>query len=344
MNEKKKILIISLGSIGQRHLKNTRTLLPDSEIAVLRRKGFEVSKKPVEANIQFQKYEDAVNYDPDAVIIASPANLHLQDATTFIKNNKNVFLEKPLSSNTDNLADFVKHSNKSNGFIMIGYILRFLPALQKIKKIIETNQLGNIYTAHIQVGQYLPDWRPGSDYRKGVSAQSALGGGVLLELSHELDYATWLFGHPENIYCRMAQSSELEVDIEDNAHIIFEYGVEKNNKTVVIQLDFLQRVPQMTLQIVGSEATLKADLMSESIILLDSNNLKGVLLENQMSLNSNEPYLKQFDYFFSKSFKNYKPQFESTCEKTDFADVTQATKIMKLIDNARLSNKLGARI
>ena len=344
MAKKKKILIISLGSIGERHLRNTRILLPTSEIGVLRRQGFDANTTPKGADIQFHQLDEAISYSPDAVIIASPANFHLNDATPFINNHKNVFIEKPLSSCVKNLDGFLEKAIRSKGFIMVGYILRFLPTLQKIKKIVEVSQLGRIYHAYIQVGQYLPDWRPSADYRKGVSAQAELGGGVLLELSHELDYATWLFGHPDHVYCRLMRSSDLEINTEDNAHIVFEYNEKNNNKTVVLQLDFLQRSPQMTLQIVGSDATLKADLISETITLLGSNDSKEIIFKPEIENINDDPYLKQFDYFFSKCFHDYKPKFSIANEKIDIADINQATKIMKLIENARLSNNLGAHI
>lgn len=344
MNHKpKKILIISFGSIAKRHLRNIRTLLPDAQIAILRRHAVQ-QDIPLGANLLFTSFRDAVSFEPDAVIIASPAHLHIEDAMPFLEKKTPIFLEKPLSHSTHHLDSFVDLCKKSGTFVMVGYILRFLPALLAIHKAIQGGQLGKIYTGHIQVGQYLPDWRPGSDYRKGVSAQSALGGGALLELSHEIDYALWLFGDPSHIYCRAGRASNLEIDVEDNANIFFEYDNSDNHKTVIIQLDFLQRVPQLTLQIVGSEATLKADLIRETVMFYDSNLPQGQPFVFEASQDGNEPYLKQFDFFLLKNFSDYKPRYESTLMHQVFADVEQAAKVIKLIEKAKASNERGCRV
>lgn len=343
MNDQpKKVLIISLGSIGKRHLRNVRTLLPDAQIAVLRRGAQQ--DLPPGADLLFTDFKEAVSFEPNAVIIASPAHLHIDDALPFLEKEIPLFLEKPISHSTQNLDAFVEFCQKSNTFVMVGYILRFLPALLAVKKVIQAGKLGKIYTGHIQVGQYLPDWRPTSDYRSGVSAQSALGGGALLELSHEIDYAIWLFGHPDHIYCRSGRSSDLEIDVEDNANILFEYDHSEGHKTVIIQLDFLQRVPQLTLQIVGSAATLKADLIRENVTLYYPNDEEGQPLEFTRSQNGNEPYLKQFDFFFAKSFSDYKPQYETTLTQQSYSDVDQAAAVIRLIEKAKASNVKGCRV
>ena len=343
MNYKsKKILIISLGSIGKRHLRNVRTLLPDARIAVLRRKV--VNQAVVTgADLLFINFNDAISFEPDAVIIASPAHLHIEDAIPFIEKKIPVFLEKPISDSMQHLDAFVEICQKSDAFVMVGYVLRFLPALEAVNRVMQGGELGKIYTGHIQVGQYLPDWRPDSDYRTGVSAQAKLGGGALLELSHEIDYAVWLFGYPSHIYCRAGRSSDLEIDVEDNANIFFEYDNLNDHKTVIIQLDFLQRIPQLTLQIVGSEATLKADFIHETVMLYYPDAPQGERLTFEHSQNANEPYLKQFDFFFSKCFTDYRPQCESTLTHQSFADVIQAAKIIKLIERAKSSNERGCR-
>ena len=296
-----KILITSLGSIGQRHLKNTLKLIPEAKIAVLRSKDAEI---PPGVSHLFTSLQDAVNFNPEIVIIASPANLHVEYARAFINKAKGIFIEKPIATHEGELEDFVHECKKSSTFVMVGYILRFLPALRALKSALLNKKIGEIYHAHIQVGQYLPDWRKGQDYRVGVSAQQKLGGGPLLELSHELDYTSWLFGSPDSIYCRSVKSSELDLDVDDNVHLIYEYD-SAPKKTVMIQLDFLQRVPQMTFQAVGEHGTLVADLIKEDIYIKKSGVPNTVKLEFQPSSDGNEPNIKQFDFLFSKSLNNY---------------------------------------
>ena len=100
---------------------------------------------------------------------------------------------------------------------------RYMPLFNNIKNIIDQRIIGNILAVNVYAGQYLPNWRSNSDYRDGVSANKSLGGGVLLELSHEIDYVIWLFGVPKSVICSAPKISNLEIDVEDIANIIFEY-------------------------------------------------------------------------------------------------------------------------
>lgn len=338
----KKILFISLGSIGRRHLRNTRSLLPDAEIAVYRQHTQSDTNIPEGADKMFSSLQEAKDFQPNIVIISSPASEHIRNANEFLENSDSLFIEKPLSDRYNELGSFVKKCNDSAAFVMIGYVLRFLPVLNSIKAYLASNALGKIYTAHVQVGQYLPDWRPDSNYREGVSAQKILGGGVLLELSHELDYACWLFGIPDSLLCSAGHISDLEIDVEDSANIIFEY----NNpaRKVMIQLDFLQRVAEMRLQIIGEKGTIVADLIKEKALLYSPEYEEGFDLKFDASKNGNEVYLRQFDLLFHKTFKDYTPKFSETKHFSQWSSSQDAARVMQLIDAARKSNNEGVRV
>jgi len=235
-------------------------------------------------------------------------------------------------------------SRDSDCFAMVGYVLRFQPILHFIRHLIHSGDLGEIRTANVEVGQYLPDWRPDSDYRKGVSAQKALGGGALLELSHELDYATWLFGIPDHIICSSGKISDLEIDVEDSACVIMEYGRTNLTKRVVVQVDFLQRRANMAVRIVGSEATFYADLIKEQGYIVSPVEDEPRCLDVPKMIQANEMYLRQFDFFFARSFADYVPRFSETREFTEQVTVDRAASILKLVDVARESNNQGARL
>lgn len=332
------ILCISLGSIGKRHLRNARALLPDAQIAVWRQHTQDKTV-PEGADRMLASKEEAIAFAPDAVIISSPASEHTANALPFIDRDVPLFIEKPLAANAGNIDAFMAQCRKSRGFIMVGYVLRFLPALHTIKRLMEDGTLGDIYTAHIQVGQYLPDWRAGTDYRTGVSAQAKLGGGALLELSHEIDYATWLFGWPRTLLCSRAHVSPLEIDVEDSAHIIMEY----ERARVLVQLDFLQRVAHMEVQMVGSKATLKANLMQEELHLFTPGQPQGVRIESEKLPGGNDIYLRQFDFFFHKALKGYKPSYPQTQGFTGWAGVDHAAGVLQLVDLAKKASDTGTR-
>lgn len=336
---KPKILCVSLGSIGKRHLRNTRELLPDADIAAYRQHTKGDSELPEGANHVFSSLEEALKFAPDAVIISSPASEHVRNALPFIEKHIPLFVEKPLAAHVDGIDTFVKACKKSKGFIMVGYILRFLPALHAIKKLIADDTLGDIYTARIEVGQYLPDWRPDSDYRSGVSAQKKLGGGALLELSHEIDYTTWLFGWPKSLQCSAAKLSPLEIDVEDSAHILLEY----ENKNVLVQLDFLQRVAHMGVQLVGQKATLEADLINEDLWLVDPDHPDGVEVVFDRLPSGNDIYLRQFDFFFAQALPGYKPSYPTLAGFSDWASVEHAARVLELVDLAKKASDTGVR-
>jgi len=339
MTAKPKILCISLGSIGQRHLRNIRQLLPDALIAVWRQHTRGDSAIPEGANQLLGSMEEAFAFAPGAVIISSPASEHIANAKPFTERNIPVFIEKPLASHALEAYPFSSQCRMTNGFVMVGYVLRFLPALHVIKKLIDDGALGRIFTANIQVGQYLPDWRPESDYRGGVSAQAKLGGGAMLELSHEVDYATWLFGFPDALQCSRAKLSALEIDVEDSAHIIMEYA----DKRVLVQLDFLQRTAHMAVEIVAEKATLRANLLKEEITIFSPEHPSGKKVECEKLPNGNDIYLRQFDFFFHKAFSGYKAKYSHTAGFSEWASVDSAMQVLALVDLAKKASDSGMR-
>lgn len=339
----KKILMVSLGSIGKRHLRNMRELLPKAEIAVYRQHHKDTSI-PEGADRVFTDLAAAKNFAADVAVISSPASSHLDNIYELMQSDTHLFIEKPLATSSKNLIDLTRHCSESNGFKMVGYVLRFLPVLVDLRQKLHRGDFGTVRTAHVQVGQFLPDWRPGTDYREGVSAQQALGGGPLLELSHEIDYSLWLFGHPSALQCSMAKLSDLEIDTEDSVHLLLEYDQARPSKRVAIKLDFLQRVANMALQIVTDQGTLHADLIAEQVTWRTPENPEGEVLNLAKSADGNEVYLRQFDCFLAQAFPNqYQPRFSTSTDYQDFVRIADAATVMNIIDSARQANNSGAR-
>ena len=334
-----RILCVSLGSIGKRHLRNTRALLPDARIAVWRQHTRSDGAVPEGADEVAADLDAALAFGPDAVLVSSPASQHIANARPFALRHIPMFLEKPLAATSESLGDFAALCRASRGFTMVGYVLRFLPALHALRQYIRDGLVGQVHTARVEVGQYLPDWRPGGDYRKDVSGQRTLGGGALLELSHEIDYATWLFGWPETLQCSTARLSPLEIDVEDSAHLLMEYP----DKRVFVQLDFLQRVANMAVQVVGSQGTLMADLVKEELRLINPESPAGRTLATPKLPSGNDIYLRQFDFFFSRAIAGYRPVYQLTATVADWASVDSAARVLHLVDIARRASDSGMR-
>lgn len=337
----KKILIVSLGSIGLRHYNNLKTLLPSVEIAVYRQFFKKIDNfKEIKF---FFKLEEALQFQADAVIISSPASEHIKNALAFLKNGAHLFVEKPIAMHADEASNLVEASKNSDKFSMTGYVLRFQPLVSYLKNIIDSGKLGDIWTTQIEVGQYLPDWRPTIDYRVGVSGQKKLGGGVLLELSHEIDYATWFFGDPYSLFCSAEKLSNLDIDVEDSACIVMEYNPGGKVRRVVINLDFLQRSANMSVKIVGSKATLEADLIKEVALLIHPSGEIEDLNPPKMQT-GNEMYLRQLDFFLSKCFRDYKVCYKGMDDFNGYTSIERAAEVLKLVDISKKSNKIGKRL
>jgi len=223
---------------------------------------------------------------------------------------------------------------------MIGYVLRFDNVLLKIKELIDQKKFGNVKIVDIKVGQYLPYWRTNKRYQDGVSAKKNLGGGALLELSHEIDYATWIFGYPKNIFGIAKKISDLKINVEDVASIIFEYP----KKIIQISLDFLQRTPKMEIKIVCDKATIYADLIKQKLNYFNEKCPGGKKIKITKFKNGNEMYLKQMDFLLKRSFKNYYPKFKQNYFFDNFSSIESSYKLLKLIDKIRQSNKLNRKI
>lgn len=256
-------LIIGMGSIGRRHLVNLRRLKPQAEIAVLRSGlGHSDATKPLEANLQFFELEKAIAFAPQAAIVASPASAHVDAAMKLCEAGIHMLIEKPLSINIGKVPELIEQVGTKALTVLVGYNLRLAPAVIAARDYVRRGEIGRILAVRAEVGQYLPDWRKGSSYETSVSASRLLGGGPLLELSHELDYIYWIFGLPTRVTARGGRFADLHIDVEDVVELILEYDHPK--LIVNVHLDFLQRVPDRRCRFIGSDGNLLLDLMNRT--------------------------------------------------------------------------------
>ena len=240
-----RILIVGYGSIGQRHLRVVRSALPNADIRVLRRSATAQAIEGV--NAVCTQLQDALAFSPQLAVIASPASEHLQAATALVSQGCHVLIEKPLCLPDEDIAKFIVACKaKPEVAVQVGYNLRFLDSLRHFRQLILENTLGKVLSVRCEVGQYLPDWRPGQDYRNSASAQRVLGGGVLMELSHELDYLQWILGRCNWVSAYLGCHSDLVLDVEDTAqlwlgHSGYSSAGDKTEVVVALCMDFYRR-------------------------------------------------------------------------------------------------------
>jgi len=257
----KRILVIGLGSIGRRHLSIAKKCYPEVELLALSSRGGN-HKPELELRCDFAaSLTDALGYKPDMAIVASPATLHLLHAEQLLSAGVPVLLEKPLATETQEASAFVKRWCQS-GKVALAYILRFSPLVNELRHMLAAGRLGRVLQVQINTGQFLPDWRPQTDYRRTVTAQKELGGGVLLELSHELDLIQWLLGKPESVCAFVANSGSLDIDVEDQVDVLLKI---QRGAIVNLHIDMLQRMPRREWILTAEHGCLRVDLVAQQM-------------------------------------------------------------------------------
>jgi predicted dehydrogenase len=249
-----KYLIAGLGSIGRRHFRNLLALgerdiilyrthqasLPDDELA-----GF-----PVETNL-----DAALAYRPDAVIISNPTSLHLDIAIPAALCGCHILLEKPVSHSIERVEELEQAVQQNGVKVLVGFQFRFHPGMQKVKQLLDEAAIGKPLSARAHWGEYLPNWHPWEDYKQGYAARPELGGGVVLTLSHPLDYLRWFLGEVESV-CGLTSHMGLNMLVEDLAEIGLAFA---NGAIGSLHLDYDQRPPTHTLEIIGTRGTIRWD-------------------------------------------------------------------------------------
>lgn len=249
-----RFLICGMGSIGRRHLRNlvrlgykdivlfrtNQSSLPDDELA-----GF-----PVESDLG----RALKSRKPDGVLVTNPTALHLQVAVPAARAGAHLLIEKPVSHSMEGINDLSEAVAKAGVRVLIGYQFRFHPGLIQAKEILTNGQIGDPISARAHWGEYLPDWHPWEDYRRSYSASLQLGGGVILTLSHPLDYLRWLLGEAEVIHASSPRARPLGLPVEEAADILLRHssGAQSN-----VHLDYHQRPPRHDLEIIGSKGSMR---------------------------------------------------------------------------------------
>lgn len=219
-----KSLVIGYGSIGARHAD------------VLRRLGCEtavVSRRDVDFRPRYRTVAEAMAAAPfEYAVIANRTSEHAGALDELVRRGFKgvVLVEKPLFCRWD-----AQRAARRRPNVFVAYNLRFHPLLQKLRSALLKEKT---LSSHFYVGKYLPDWRPG-DYRKSYSASAAQGGGVLRDLSHELDLALWLFGGWKSLAARGGHVSPLRIQSDD----VFSLLIETPRCPIVsVQMNYLDRV------------------------------------------------------------------------------------------------------
>tara|TARA_B100000963_G_scaffold336404_1_gene331409 strand:- start:950 stop:1951 length:1002 start_codon:yes stop_codon:yes gene_type:complete len=323
-----KILIIGFGNIGKRHFKYLKNRFPKAIVKVLKTKN---SKNHTELSKSSLLPENKIsNFIPNLTVISNPSSMHLFYAKKVLEMKSNIFIEKPLNDKIIGLKTFIKQVELSKIHVLVGYNLRFLESLIELKRLIDNKILGKIYSVQCETGQYLPEWRT-SNYEKTVSASNKLGGGVVLELSHEIDYLNWLFGEISWVNSHMATISKLKIDVEDSAS--FMMGTKSDNPAIInLNLDFIRRNKTREMTIIGEKSSLRWQAEPSRIQKwnLENQNWENIFTSDQKI---SDTYEIQWEYFFKKIFNN----------NHSIKSLRDSLKTMRIIKSAKKSSSLSGK-
>lgn len=291
-----KILVVGAGSIGTRHATNASK---KTEVAVLDadvEKVSEVSKR-IDV-IGFSNENEAWEWSPDGVVIAVPTHLHIECALRAVKNGvRKILIEKPVSHSMDGIQNLIMSAKTQNSSLFVVANMRFHPAIQAVRDNIAS--VGKPLFAKAHYGNYLPDMRPGLDYRNLYAANRKQGGGVILDVIHEIDYMTWFFGKVGLVIADAATLSDLEIDTEDFATVIMKHS---SNVRTTLTLDYLQHCKRRGCEIVGTEGLLVWQSEGRSperceVRAFEKKTGRWKTLLKQDAINKNLPYKILIDEF-----------------------------------------------
>lgn len=302
------VLVVGYGSIGKRHVLNLTKLDSIDEIVIYTKIKNDLDKfhkkKVTFIDASNVTLNDACKHlKIDIAIIANETFKHIDTAIILAEQGINLFIEKPLSHSLEKVETLKEIAERKKIKVFVAYNLRFLGVINLIKKQIMENTIGRLYFAKIEVGQYLPSWRPDRDYRKSYSAKKDHGGGVALDLSHEIDYMRYLFGDPCDWHCVRNKVSDLAIDSDDIFEAIYEYD---NGFVCNTHMDYLQMDKKRNVKIVGSKGTIECDFIKKYIKIFIGGN-DELLIEDQSLFDIDKTYIDELTSYIESIEKDNEP-------------------------------------
>jgi len=299
-----KILIVGLGSIAKKHLNAISKIIPNHVIYALRSS---LSSPNIEGVRNIYTLNDCEKIEFDFIIVSNPTSEHYTVIKSFSKLGIPLFIEKPLFSEINYETDtLIEEISKSATKTYVACNLRFLESLLYLKSIILNERINEV---NVYCGSYLPDWRPNVDFRTVYSANIEMGGGVHIDLIHELDYVYWFFGAPVSTISSFSNNSSLSISANDYANYLWKY----NEFNVSIVLNYYRRKPKREIEVITEESIYKVDLLRNRVYRDDE-----VIFEHSHTIQ--DTYLNQMKFFIEEVLK----------KNNSMNDINEANKILKL--------------
>lgn len=309
-----KFLVVGCGSIGKRHIRNLISL--NHEVI-----GFDISSEAREEAGKkisiptFSDFDAALEEKLNAVFICNPNSEHIPSAIKVAQKGLHLFIEKPLSHDLNGVDKFIEIAKEKRLVTFIGFNMRFNASLIKIKKLLDEEKIGKIISSRVHFGSYLPYRHPSRDYRGDYGAKKSLGGGVILDAIHQIDYIQWFLGEVEEVFCYSGKMSNFEIDVEDNAEILLKF---KSGAVASLHLDYIQRPYQNKCELIGENGTIQWEIslqydVQNNIYSSRSEKIKHYNIKTgkwQIIKGDDTPddaYIREIEYFINCIKRKEKP-------------------------------------
>jgi CMP-N,N'-diacetyllegionaminic acid synthase len=299
---KKRILIIGYGSIGRKHALIINKFFKNET------KALKIFTKQKIKNSLYSRNQ-VLDFNPDYIIVANETSKHFETLKFLEKNFKKkiILVEKPLFHKK------INYKIKKN-YVFVGYNLRFHPILDFVIKKIKNKK---IYFVNAECSSYLPNWRKNINYKNSSSAFKDKGGGVLLDLSHELDYLKLIFGIKKIYSVFNKKISELKINTDD---ILVTNFLSKKSALVNLVQSYFSRIARRTLVIDGKKISIKANFLDNTVVYKKNENMKTY--KKYFIMKPNDMYIAMHKCIFKKKFKK-------------LCSYNEAVNLLKLIDKIK---------
>lgn len=322
------ILIIGAGSIGRRHARNLLAIggygisIYDTDLPLAEALAEEVSGR------SFHRLGEALEYKSAGVMICSPPDSHVAHALLATESGANVFVEKPIATSTSpELDQLILMSERLESPIMVGHNLRFNRCIRRAQNLVSSNEIGDLLSVEAVFGQYLPEWRPETDYRSGYITRSHTeGGGIIHDVAtHEIDYLTWIAGEVDAVACVAAQSSDLEMAAEDTAEITLSFSSGILGR---VHVDCTRRSYTRRFELIGTRGTLNWDY---HIGLTRTEPGSSERMQIEPPADPDEAYVLELERFIALIEDGVQPEVDSKTAK----------RVLELVEAAQASTNLN---
>jgi predicted dehydrogenase len=289
------LFVIGCGSIGERHIRNLTNMYHDFQIIATDTSTERLTLMKRKYHIKPCKtLEDGFKNEIDAAIVCTPPSSHIPIARMAIEKGAHVFIEKPLSNSLSNVEELLEKSRSANLIIFVGYCFRFHPGLRIMKEVLDSGDVGKVLLAQAEYGQYLPDWRPWQDYKQSYTAKKELGGGIILDGSHEIDYLRWLVGDITEVFSFAGKLSDLDVETEDAAGILLRFV---KDAIGIIRLDFVRKDYSRSCELICQEGTIKWNFQDNLVKVFNRD--KGWKVHRNLIADTNDIYIAEMKHFIA---------------------------------------------